>query len=210
MWTATAFLGGHPALDFLNTAGGSSKDRGVERLTDFGVAAGWAHAAGVIDDAEHHDLLAVSATDPAEAVEAVTELRGQREALHAFLLAGIDGTDCSVAVRERVTADITAGYRTARLSHRLHDDPAWVVTEEQAGLRLIAIRLALAGGALLAGGQRDQIRVCGRCSWMFLDPSPTRRRRWCSMAICGNRAKVQRHQQRGPSQVEPAGRSGEP
>jgi predicted RNA-binding Zn ribbon-like protein len=199
MWTATAFLGGHPALDFLNTAGGRTKDRGVERLTDFEVTAGWAHAVGVIDEAELHDLLAASATDPAEAAEAVTELRGQREALHAFLLAGIDGTDCAAEVPERVTADITAGYRTARLSHRLLDEPGWVITVGQARLRLVAVRLALAAGALLAGGQRAQIRVCGRCSWMFLDPSPTRRRRWCSMAICGNRAKVQRHQQRGPA-----------
>src|SRR5699024_10403516 len=47
---------------------------------------------------------------------------------------------------------------------------------------------------LLASDERTQPSICGRCTWLFLDPSPTRRRRWCSMAICGNRAKAQRHQ----------------
>jgi predicted RNA-binding Zn ribbon-like protein len=29
------------------------------------------------------------------------------------------------------------------------------------------------------------------CGWVFADPSG--RRRWCSMAWCGNRSKVRRH-----------------
>ncbi|WP_245997945.1 CGNR zinc finger domain-containing protein [Nocardia pseudobrasiliensis] len=31
---------------------------------------------------------------------------------------------------------------------------------------------------------------------MYLDPSPSGRRRWCSMATCGNRAKARRHYDR--------------
>ncbi|TAL94280.1 MAG: hypothetical protein EPN73_18145 [Paraburkholderia sp.] len=34
---------------------------------------------------------------------------------------------------------------------------------------------------------------CAACSWLFLDLSRSRSRRWCSMATCGNRAKAQRH-----------------
>ncbi|MBO0874346.1 MAG: CGNR zinc finger domain-containing protein, partial [Pseudonocardia sp.] len=54
----------------------------------------------------------------------------------------------------------------------------------------------LATGALLAGPDRAHMGVCHRCSWMFLDPSPTKRRRWCSMAVRGNRSKVGRHYRR--------------
>jgi hypothetical protein len=32
------------------------------------------------------------------------------------------------------------------------------------------------------------------CGWLFADPR--RRRRWCSMAVCGNRAKARRHAER--------------
>ncbi len=31
------------------------------------------------------------------------------------------------------------------------------------------------------------------CSWVFLDTSRGYRRRWCSSADCGNRARVRRH-----------------
>lgn len=35
-----------------------------------------------------------------------------------------------------------------------------------------------------------------RCSLWFLDRSPTGKRRWCSMATCGNQAKVAAHRKR--------------
>ena len=34
------------------------------------------------------------------------------------------------------------------------------------------------------------------CGWFFIDRTPTRRRRWCSMQGCGNRAKAHTHYQR--------------
>ena len=35
-----------------------------------------------------------------------------------------------------------------------------------------------------------------RCGWLFLDRSRSRRRRWCSMELCGNRAKTRAHYER--------------
>jgi predicted RNA-binding Zn ribbon-like protein len=34
------------------------------------------------------------------------------------------------------------------------------------------------------------------CGWLFLDTSKAGRRRWCSMDVCGNRAKAQRYRRR--------------
>ena len=34
------------------------------------------------------------------------------------------------------------------------------------------------------------------CGWLLLDTSKAHRRRWCSMAICGNREKARRHRRR--------------
>jgi predicted RNA-binding Zn ribbon-like protein len=195
-WTDASFLGGHPVLDFVNTVGGRTKDRDVERLREFVDAVDWAHAADMIDNVEREYLLTRARRAPAEADEALAELRTQREALHAFLLAGIENTGCAPEVRDRVKADITTAYLEAELSDRFRTRKAWVIATDEAGLRVLARRLALASAALLVSDQRSQIGVCGRCSWLFLDPTPTRRRRWCSMATCGNRAKAQRHQQR--------------
>jgi predicted RNA-binding Zn ribbon-like protein len=50
----------------------------------------------------------------------------------------------------------------------------------------------------LTSGRPERIRVCDSetCHWLFYDASPTRRRRWCDMATCGNRAKAARHRAR--------------
>lgn len=194
-WPKACFVGGDPVLDFVNTAGGRTKARDTERLGRFVDALEWAHASGVLDQAERDQLVARADRDPAESAHALDELREQREALHAFLLAGVEGAECDTAVRQRVRSDIATAYREAELSEDFLTRPAWVVDITAAGARLLSRRLALAAARLLASDQRAQLNVCGRCSWLFLDPSPTRRRRWCSMATCGNRAKAQRHQQ---------------
>lgn len=51
---------------------------------------------------------------------------------------------------------------------------------------------------LVARGRGAEIRKCAnpRCVLYFLDGSRTRRRRWCSMAVCGNRTKVAAHARR--------------
>jgi predicted RNA-binding Zn ribbon-like protein len=42
--------------------------------------------------------------------------------------------------------------------------------------------------------ERARVRICASdtCSSRFYDRSPAARRRWCSMAMCGNQAKAKR------------------
>ena len=51
---------------------------------------------------------------------------------------------------------------------------------------------------LIGGGQTDRLRMCNEdgCRMLFFDASPAKRRRWCSMSICGNRDKVAAHRQK--------------
>ena len=57
---------------------------------------------------------------------------------------------------------------------------------------------------LLVGPDSARLRECAnhRCLWLFLDDSKNGSRRWCSMQMCGNRAKAQRHylRQKGESE----------
>jgi predicted RNA-binding Zn ribbon-like protein len=54
--------------------------------------------------------------------------------------------------------------------------------------------LALQAARLLADPEeRLRLKRCEGCGEVFLDRSPAGRRRWCSMATCGNRAKARRH-----------------
>jgi predicted RNA-binding Zn ribbon-like protein len=54
---------------------------------------------------------------------------------------------------------------------------------------------------LLLSNQTDRIRECNGCGWLFFDGTRNKSRRWCTMAICGNRAKAKRHYAR----THPAG-----
>jgi predicted RNA-binding Zn ribbon-like protein len=70
----------------------------------------------------------------------------------------------------------------------------------QVGGELEQARAAIAGSLahFLADHDAGRLRVCAneRCRWVFVDRSPTGRRRWCDMRTCGNRAKVARHRAR--------------
>jgi predicted RNA-binding Zn ribbon-like protein len=80
-----------------------------------------------------------------------------------------------------------------------HDELEWdggswrlgfVAREE--GLEWLLAAIARSGAELLCEGARQNLKQCSNpdCRILFYDDSRTHRRRWCSMALCGNRHKV--------------------
>jgi predicted RNA-binding Zn ribbon-like protein len=53
--------------------------------------------------------------------------------------------------------------------------------------------LAWAAVDLLRGDELNRLKRCPQhdCHWLFIDRTKNRSRRWCEMATCGNRAKMQ-------------------
>ena len=62
----------------------------------------------------------------------------------------------------------------------------------EGGLEWLLAAIARSAAELLVEGPRVPVRRCANpsCALFFYDDSRTHRRRWCSMAICGNRHKV--------------------
>jgi predicted RNA-binding Zn ribbon-like protein len=60
------------------------------------------------------------------------------------------------------------------------------------GLEWLLAAIARSAAELLVEGSEAPIRCCANpdCRLFFYDDSRTHRRRWCSMATCGNRHKV--------------------
>ncbi|MGP4113980.1 CGNR zinc finger domain-containing protein [Streptomyces sp. 4N509B] len=56
----------------------------------------------------------------------------------------------------------------------------------------LTARVAAAVAAADADGTWRRLKVCeaDTCQWAYYDHSPARRRRWCSMQVCGARAKM--------------------
>jgi predicted RNA-binding Zn ribbon-like protein len=63
---------------------------------------------------------------------------------------------------------------------------------EKATPEQLLMPVALSGAELLASGNFDLVRACesAECVLQFYDRTKSHRRRWCSMATCGNRHKV--------------------
>jgi predicted RNA-binding Zn ribbon-like protein len=62
----------------------------------------------------------------------------------------------------------------------------------ESGLEWLLAAIARSAAELIVEGPNAPIRICANpsCRLFFYDDSRTHRRRWCSMAVCGNRHKV--------------------
>jgi predicted RNA-binding Zn ribbon-like protein len=65
---------------------------------------------------------------------------------------------------------------------------------------LAALLLIGADAATLGTWIRLKVCSAGDCKWAFYDRSPTRTGCWCSMAVCGSRAKSRAFRQRAAAQ----------
>lgn len=178
------WLGGRPALDFVNTLR-ERWWRQVECLVgpdDLGL---WLTQAGLLPAPVPLDPLLLD------------EARALREAIDACVVASIGGT----AAPRAAVAAIDARLPAAALRPALElSGPALHLVERPPAdpARHALGRLALDAAQMLGGPDRSRIRICASdtCSARFFDRSPSSRRQWCSMELCGNVAKARRHRAR--------------
>ena len=72
--------------------------------------------------------------------------------------------------------------------------------------RGVLAMIAADAAELLGTDLRERLRICPGpgCRGRFLDDSPAGRRRWCSMAVCGNRSKAAAHRQAAHAAAGPS------
>lgn len=60
-------------------------------------------------------------------------------------------------------------------------------------------RIAAAVAEAVAAGTWNRLKACEAddCLWVYYDRSPAGRGRWCSMQVCGARAKMRRYRAKG-------------
>ncbi len=195
-FTNVSLVGGRPSLDFINTEGGVRNDS-PERLVDYADLARWGAFAAVIDEDETERLLGEAEAHPAEAASVHTRTIDLREALFRVFTAVREGDrpdPGDLAVLDRELAEALAHRRLVPTAGRFEWE--FVDTEN----RLDRILWLLVGDAadLLSSDQLERVKGCGgeNCTWLFLDESRNKSRRWCEMRECGNRAKQRRYQRR--------------
>jgi predicted RNA-binding Zn ribbon-like protein len=78
------------------------------------------------------------------------------------------------------------------------DEGAIAAVAAAAGVQGALARLLLIAAAATTNGTWTRLKACtaGDCQWAFYDRSPTRNGRWCTMSICGSRAKSRAYRRR--------------
>ncbi|TDD45950.1 zf-CGNR multi-domain protein [Kribbella antibiotica] len=180
-------VGAHPVLDFVNTRSDWTT-RGPARtewLTSYEAFLIWNSSVGLLSPAAVFRLIEQAGGRPTEAARRLTATLDFRIDLYDVLTSRADETDGPFEAVARVIERASG----RRQFVRAEDEAAtWELPED---LARPLDQLALLAAELLTGPERSHVRTCPGCGWLFLDARG--RRRWCSMATCGNRAKVRAH-----------------
>jgi predicted RNA-binding Zn ribbon-like protein len=181
-------IGGVVCLDFVNTVDPRYGPARVEYLPDYQALVDWSVGAGLLDAEAAAHLGSIATRRPNEARAIHRRAIDLREAV-VTLLRGVGGEPTGAL------ATLNGELAKARRREILHSGTTFKAKwPDSSSLDRVLWPIAESTAELLTSDQLGRVRECEgeRCGWVFLDTSKAGRRRWCSMADCGNRAKAKR------------------
>jgi predicted RNA-binding Zn ribbon-like protein len=179
-----ALIAGRLALDFANTASSVhslSWDEFIAFLAD----------AKIVTEDRAARLYSLPLTESEAVTSVLHKMLHLRESLLAIFSAIVRKKTFQKSLAEPINEilRITEGH-----DELVQSGDSWrlqYIAREQ-GLEWLLAAIARSAAELLVEGPDTPIRRCAnpRCRLFFYDDSRTHGRRWCSMAVCGNRQKV--------------------
>ncbi|MGH9249839.1 MAG: CGNR zinc finger domain-containing protein [Acidimicrobiales bacterium] len=159
---------------FVNTR---DLEAGTDAIATSTALAGWLVGAGL--------LLPDEPVGPAD-VEAAGRLR---EALREALAANHDGRPLA----DEVVRALNDATRAAEISVAVTPSPGWAHRPAASGTPGAFGEILVVALQAMSADTWRRMKVCvnDTCRWAFYDHSRARSGKWCSMGVCGNRAKQQ-------------------
>jgi predicted RNA-binding Zn ribbon-like protein len=178
-WTDVDLIGGHAALDFLNTVPDVGKSRQETRLATWQDYLNWLTAAKVerVDTAN-----GIRVNRPATLAE-IHDLRETGYSVFHDLAARKSPEKDTLTKLQDYIKDTVQHAQLNAVANELR----WTVPKKDRKPHVH--RLVLLIDDLLRSGDLHRLRECSRCTWLFLDTGRGLGRKWCDMRTCGNRAK---------------------
>jgi len=182
-------VGGRLAVDFCNVP--SLPATGATSALSWEELVGFLRASRIISPERSHELLALTESDPKAAFDLLNRATRLRDALRFCFHA--------LAAREHISRDWVIPINEILRVTEGHDElvesgRSWKIEflAREDNLDWLLAAVARSAAELITEGETSRIRLCANptCSLFFYDDSRTHRRRWCSMALCGNRHKV--------------------
>ena len=181
---ASRLLGGRLSLDFVN-ATPTNAELPWERLIQF------LESTSIVSAGRGAQLLSLPQTDPQAAEALLLKARRLGSALRKVFAAMLR--------KQRIAGEWIEPLNEILRITEGHDElvgqaGVWKIefVAREGGLDWLLAAVARSGAEIIVEGARARLRLCANphCGLFFYDNSRTRRRRWCSMAVCGNRSKV--------------------
>lgn len=180
----SGLIGGRLSIDFANELGRSS-DFSWQELLHFLLVT------RIISSERSGQLLTLPQYDPQSADSLLLRARRLHGALSKAFVAMVENAPATHDWAEPINEvlRITEGH-----DELVQQDGSWHLefVARESGLDWLLAAIARSGAELVSEGAGAPLRVCSNaaCGLFFYDTSRTGRRRWCSMATCGNRHKV--------------------
>jgi predicted RNA-binding Zn ribbon-like protein len=184
-------------LDFANTVSWRGSEAPVDHLPAYEELVRFALQSKLIAAAEAGRLRREATRRPEGATRALRRAVALREALYRMFAGLAAGRRLSPADVATLNTSLPAALASIHVVHE-HDRFTWAWAGDRGALERLVWPVARDAAVFLTSTDLSRLRTCGnpRCRWLFLDATRNRTRRWCTMAVCGNRAKVHRYRQR--------------
>jgi predicted RNA-binding Zn ribbon-like protein len=197
-------VGGELAFDLTNTSSGRGGPRWLEHLQTAQNVIDWARHAKILTGADAKRLQQRVATNRHLAGRLLERMLALRELIHSIGV-GIAATSRARGKHMddlvRIHAACLARARLIPSASTFPSTFVWVWDPVESPVEAILGPVALSALSVLTGSDLSRIKRCpgDHCGWLFFDATKNKRRRWCEMEVCGNRAKQKRRRLRGRS-----------
>lgn len=186
-------VGGHPALDFMNTVEYRGKPEPGDRLNSFERLARWCVAAGLISQDELTGIVVSRFARSSRVTRALNSATELREALYAIVVAHIGKAPLPRGASRIVERHLRNARSAATLKYSDDSPPfSWHIPIRNA--EDVVVRLADSANNLVLALGKVAVHQCSgpNCDWLFIDRSHGHRRVWCQPEKCGNVVRVRR------------------
>jgi len=190
-------VGGELAFDFTNTSSGRGGPQHKENLRTPEDLVVWARRAMLLAPRDGDYIGKRLAADAALGAQLLERALALREVIYAI------GIACARGQRPRRKNIDALSQAHANFLSKAQLSPheanfAWVWHPEEGVIEAILGPIALSALTTLVQANLARVKQCAgeHCGWLFFDATKNKRRRWCEMEVCGNRAKQKAHRAR--------------
>jgi predicted RNA-binding Zn ribbon-like protein len=148
-----------------------------------------------VDDARR--LRREATRHPEAAARALKKAVTLREALYRIFAGLAGGRSPGAADLEVLNGSLPDALIRLRVAAGT-EGLSWAWRGERDALNRLLWPVARDAAVFLTSTDVSRLRSCANphCRWVFYDGTRSGTRRWCTMAICGNRSKLRRYRQR--------------